>query len=110
MIWTLSKLGLVRNLRRVPVERIILAELHETQRNIDNHLATISGQDAEHGMLATLSEMLTNRAAEWERYSVEKVEITREMLASLREDVRSAVLQWKALNLSPVPATIKVSS
>jgi hypothetical protein len=39
---------------------------------------------------------------EWERYRAEKVEITREMLASLREDVRSAVAQWKALNLDPV--------
>jgi stearoyl-CoA desaturase (delta-9 desaturase) len=104
-IWTLSKLGLVRNLRRAPMERIILAELHETQRNIDLQLATISGQDAAHGMLASLSEMLTTRAAEWESYRTEKIQITREMLASLREDVRTAVLQWKALNLGPVCAT-----
>jgi stearoyl-CoA desaturase (delta-9 desaturase) len=99
-IWILSKLRLVGSLRRVPLERIILAELHETQRNIDAQLAATSDHQAEHGILATLSELLQARAAEWEQYRAEKVEITREMLASLREDLRTTILQWKALNLS----------
>ena len=50
-------------------------------------------------MLTTICEMLQARAAEWEQYRTEKVEISREMLANLREDLRTAIGQWKALNL-----------
>ena len=38
-IWTLSKLGLAGSLRRVQAERILLAELHETQRKVEAQLA-----------------------------------------------------------------------
>jgi stearoyl-CoA desaturase (delta-9 desaturase) len=38
MIWTLSKLGLVRKLRRVPTEKIVLAELAEAQRQLETEL------------------------------------------------------------------------
>src|ERR1700730_3201691 len=38
VIWTLSRLGLARKLRRVPDERIILAELAEAQRRLETVL------------------------------------------------------------------------
>ena len=38
IIWTLSKVGLARNLRRVPEEKIILAELAEAQRRLETIL------------------------------------------------------------------------
>jgi stearoyl-CoA desaturase (delta-9 desaturase) len=96
----------VGNLRRVPLEKIILAELRETQRNIEAQLAVTSSEHAAHGILATICELLQTRAAEWERYRAEKVEISREMLASLREDLRTAICQWKALNLAPRATTL----
>jgi stearoyl-CoA desaturase (delta-9 desaturase) len=38
-IWTLSKLGLARDLRRVPEDKILLAQLAEARRRIDSRLA-----------------------------------------------------------------------
>lgn len=38
-IWTLSKLGLVSNLRRVPEDKILLAQITEARRRIDERLA-----------------------------------------------------------------------
>ena len=46
MIWTLSKLGLVRKLRRVPTEKIFLAELAEAQRQLETELASSGLADA----------------------------------------------------------------
>jgi hypothetical protein len=39
LIWTLSKLGLARKLRRVPEEKVALAELAEAQRRLEQWLA-----------------------------------------------------------------------
>jgi hypothetical protein len=39
LIWTLSKFGLVSKLRRVPTEKIVLAELAEAQRRLKTPLA-----------------------------------------------------------------------
>jgi len=40
-IWLLEKLGLVTNLRRVPQEKIVLAELREAQRRAEAQMATV---------------------------------------------------------------------
>src|SRR6201987_512687 len=39
IIWILSKIGLISNLRRVPTERIVLAELAEAKRRLEATLA-----------------------------------------------------------------------
>ena len=44
-IWTLSKLGLVEGLRRVPDSRILLAEMREARLTAEKHLAELR----EHG-------------------------------------------------------------
>src|SRR6201988_2714185 len=46
MISTLSKLGLVSKLRRVPAEKIVLAELAEAQRQLETELASSGLADA----------------------------------------------------------------
>lgn len=40
LIWSLSKLGLARKLRRVPKEKVALAELAEAQRAFQERLVT----------------------------------------------------------------------
>src|SRR3984893_18087246 len=42
IIWTLSKIGLVNQLRRVPTEKIVLCELAEAQRQLEKRLANPS--------------------------------------------------------------------
>ena len=44
--WTLSKVGLVSKLRRVPTEKIVLAELAEAQRQLETVLASPGLKDA----------------------------------------------------------------
>jgi stearoyl-CoA desaturase (Delta-9 desaturase) len=100
IIWTLSKLGLAGSLRRVPQEKIILAELQETQRSIQAKLALVSAQHAEHGILVALYERLQTLTAEWEQYRAKKLEITREMLANLQAELRSAICALRAIDLS----------
>ncbi|MCB1229843.1 MAG: fatty acid desaturase [Verrucomicrobiae bacterium] len=46
-IWTLEKLGLASELRRVPEEKILLAEMRETRRQAELRLAKIEAAKAE---------------------------------------------------------------
>jgi stearoyl-CoA desaturase (Delta-9 desaturase) len=45
-IWVLSKLGLVSDLKRVPREKIVLAELREIRRKAEEQLAELEASDA----------------------------------------------------------------
>lgn len=93
IIWTLSKLGLASNLRRVASEKILLAQLVETQRRVETKLAAVQAGHAEHGLLLTVYERLQAVTAEWEQYRDERLEITREMLAELQRELRAAIWQ-----------------
>jgi stearoyl-CoA desaturase (Delta-9 desaturase) len=71
MIWTLSKLGLVSKLRRVPTEKIVLAELAEAQRRLETMLASPGLNDAAsafmrsaHHRLQTIAQQSAQRKAE----------------------------------------------
>ena len=97
IIWTLSKLGLTTNLRRVPSEKILLAQLGETQRQVETKLSAVSEENAEHGLLLTVYERLQATAAQWEKYRDEQLEVTRDMLAELQRELRAAVWQLNGL-------------
>src|SRR5438067_2025591 len=57
-IWLLQKVGLAGQLRRVPSEKILLAELQETQRSVQEKLAVVSTMDAAHALLLMINERL----------------------------------------------------
>jgi stearoyl-CoA desaturase (delta-9 desaturase) len=115
-IWLLSKLGLVRSLRRVPNEKILLAQLAETQRQLEAKLATATA------MTASLSESaqalvqgatdylhdLNARWAELKRDAVKRTEQTfensREALAELQAELRTALAHLKSMRM--VEATL----
>jgi stearoyl-CoA desaturase (Delta-9 desaturase) len=104
-IWVLNKVGLARSLRRVPAEKILLAQLQETQRHVQEKLATVSTIDAAHGLLLLIHERLEQIMNEWEQYRAKKLEVTREMLAELRAQLRAVVSELRALDLNAcVPA------
>jgi stearoyl-CoA desaturase (delta-9 desaturase) len=91
IIWTLGTLGLAKNLRRVPSERILLAELAEAQRRMETKLECPYLTAAARAYIATSYARLQETMAEWARFKDAQMEITREMLAELREEVRLAV-------------------
>src|SRR6202042_2743963 len=63
VIWTLSKLGLVRKLRRVPEEKIIFAQLAEAQRRLETSLP---------GQRLTEADSVTIAAARSRLQAIEK--------------------------------------
>jgi stearoyl-CoA desaturase (delta-9 desaturase) len=91
IIWTLSKIGLAQKLRTVPSEKILLSELAEAQRRLETKLESPHLTDAARAYISSAYERLQATAAEWAQFKAAQMEITREMLAELREEVRAAI-------------------
>src|ERR1700747_299961 len=100
MIWTLSKLGLVSNLRRVSTERIVLAELAEAKRRLEATLARPGLTEANATRIANAYRTLLETAQQWTQRKAEQLEVTREMLASLRNEIRVAPSALRGAGLS----------
>ena len=111
-IWLLHKLGLTSRLRRVPREKIQLAEIAEKHRQLELHLAAKPSRCAEstRRVLMAAQERLHQAAAAWEqckqdytRATEKKIEASKEKLAELKRSVeeataslRAAIEQWHA--------------
>jgi stearoyl-CoA desaturase (delta-9 desaturase) len=110
--WTLSKFGLTSDLRRVPNEKIMLAEIGEKNRLLESRLSACSQPVCEkaQALFAEAEQKLSAAAAAWERAKNEyskaaqkKLELTKEQLAELRvqfetavAELREAMKQWHA--------------
>jgi stearoyl-CoA desaturase (delta-9 desaturase) len=109
-IWLLHKAGLVRHLRRVPDEKILLAQLAEQQHQMAAALSHASSRVPDHvkQMLQAAQLYLQQAAHAWEQHKAEycraaeeRMEASREKLAELRRELqeasarlREAVRQW----------------
>ncbi|MGJ8671405.1 acyl-CoA desaturase [Rubritalea sp.] len=109
MIWTLSKLGLASNLRRVPQEKILLAEMREAQRLLEQKrvkegLDKVEGscalsQKAE-AILEDFSAILTERYAQVEDSLATKVELSKAKLIEIESDIHRVVKKISKFKLS----------
>jgi stearoyl-CoA desaturase (delta-9 desaturase) len=97
IIWTLSKIGLVSKLRRVPTEKIVLAELAEAQRRLEATLAHPGLTEATATYIANVYHSLRETAQQWTQRKAGQLEVTHEMLTNLRNEIRFAT---NALRLS----------
>jgi stearoyl-CoA desaturase (delta-9 desaturase) len=92
-IWMLEKCGLVSDLRRVPDEKILLAEMNEARRRAalktghHESIAAVFGQQM-HEMFHQLSERLAANYAALEKATTEKVEISRHRIEVWRRETR----------------------
>jgi stearoyl-CoA desaturase (Delta-9 desaturase) len=86
----LSKVGLVSKLRRVPTEKIVLAELAEAQRRLEATLANPGLPDPTASCIASAYDSLRETAQEWTQRKAGQLEVIHEMLASLRNEIRVA--------------------
>jgi stearoyl-CoA desaturase (Delta-9 desaturase) len=102
VIWTLSKLGLVRKLRRVPQEKIILAELAEAQRRLETILAGTELTEAASATVAAAQCRLQAIEKQWVEKKRERTEPPHEMLPVLRREIRDAMRILRQLNEPPV--------
>jgi stearoyl-CoA desaturase (delta-9 desaturase) len=90
IIWAMSKVGLVSKLRRVPTEKIVLAELAEAQRRLEATLANPGLTDATAAYIANAYHSLRETAQQWTQRKAGQLEVTREMLTALRNEIRVA--------------------
>ena len=96
-IWALSKIGLATDLKRVPQERILLAETRETKRQVTDKISHIqevgkSGEDLFDQLLENLeglSERLTEICNELQSAAQEKIDLSKVKLNELRTEVRA---------------------
>ncbi|MEA3210705.1 MAG: hypothetical protein QOE70_3762 [Chthoniobacter sp.] len=105
IIWTLSKFGLAGKLRTVTSEKILLAELAEAQRRMQTHLESANLTAGARAYITSAYERLQATTNEWARFKAAQMEITREMLSELREEVRTAVASLKLRNDATEPET-----
>ena len=91
IIWLLSKTGLVRKLRRVPTEKILLAELAEARRQLEERLAQPGLSEIAVTYITDAYHRLEAAAQEWARHKAQQLEVTREMLLELRREIRAAL-------------------
>jgi len=110
-IWTMSKVGLTSGLRRVPDEKIQLAEIAEQQRQLDEVMAARPTKRCEttRRLLDAAQEQLHQAAQTWEqrkneyvRATEKKIEASKEKLAQLHRDfeeaaanLRRAIQEWQ---------------
>lgn len=96
-IWTLSKLGLASELRRVPAEKILLAEMRETRRQAELRLAEIEAAKAKQienpcprwqGAVEAVHEMT-------EKFSKNYAELEKAVTEGVRVSKKNLV-RWKA--------------
>jgi stearoyl-CoA desaturase (delta-9 desaturase) len=111
IIWTLSKLGLAERLRTVPSEKILLSELAEAERQMQTHLTSPTLPEAARAYITSAYERLQVTAREWAEFKSARIEITREMLAELRSEVRMALssLKLPALESEQTSSTTSAS-
>jgi stearoyl-CoA desaturase (delta-9 desaturase) len=103
VIWILSKLGLARKLRRVPEERILLAELAEARRRLAAILAGTGLSEAASATVAAAQNRLQAIEKQWTEKKRELTESPHEMLPALRREIRAAMRVLRELN-QPRPA------
>jgi stearoyl-CoA desaturase (Delta-9 desaturase) len=103
-IWTLSKLGLASNLRRVPDSKILLAEMGEARRRAEEKLAALdaahpTATERAHIMLNDLCKNLSNSYAELEKAVSDRVEVSRQRLLDLETQTRELVRYVRSIRL-----------
>jgi stearoyl-CoA desaturase (Delta-9 desaturase) len=88
IIWIMSKIGLVSKLRRVSAEKIVLAELAEAQRRLAATLANPGLTEPTATYTSTAYHGLRETAQQWTQRKAGQLEVTREMLTTLRNEIR----------------------
>jgi stearoyl-CoA desaturase (delta-9 desaturase) len=110
-IWLLARLGLASDLRRVPAERILLAEIEEKQRRLESRLHPAIAPKVHPALprLQATKVRLQETFARWEAREIEYRQALQNRLASSRERwaliqrdfreataaLRSAILDWQ---------------
>ena len=98
IIWTLSKFGLAYDLRRVPREKILLAETRETERKLNDQISLFQDSIAESAnelmeqalsSLEDASQRLSEICNELQTAAQERIKLSKAKINELRMEVRA---------------------
>ena len=100
-IWTLSKLGLVEGLRRVPDSKILLAEMGEARRVAETQLAQLQAApvycQSTAEMLTQLYEKLCANYRELEQAVADRMQLSRDAIQTWQDETRALMRQFSQL-------------
>jgi len=109
-IWTLNKLGLVSNLRRVSGSKVMLAEMTEARRKAEAQLTRIaeSKKDEDWKQAATqvvneLMERLAKSYEELEHELSEKAELSKKAYRQWRQEMRGVLSDLSKIQRQKLP-------
>jgi stearoyl-CoA desaturase (delta-9 desaturase) len=100
-IWTLSKIGLVEGLRRVPDSKILLAEMGEAKRRAQERVDQIQAipgycqRTAE--MLSQLSDKIAANYHELEQALADRVQLSRAALQKWQDETRALMREFSEI-------------
>jgi len=104
IIWTLSRLGLTSNLRRVPEEKILLAEIAEKERQLQDHMssdaitlteATAARLNEARQRVQSATEACELKRREFMEVAEQKIEASRDRYHQLKEEWNEAAHAMK---------------
>lgn len=103
-IWTLSKIGLASNLRRVPDSKILLAEMGEARLRAEEKLAALNAAhptmtERAHVMLNELCENISKNYQELEKAVTDRVEVSKQNLLRWEAETRELVKYARSIRL-----------
>ena len=117
-IWIFSKLGLASDLRRVPAEKILMAEMREAQRQIngqkdslpDKENASKYSEKWQHALESyhTMLERFTKNFHELEQSMADKVSVSKERLKQWRAESHEILKQLAEMNQLPQMEAVAV--
>ncbi|MBT7925150.1 MAG: acyl-CoA desaturase [Opitutae bacterium] len=101
IIWCCSKIGMTSDLKRVPKERILLAETRETRRRLEASMLSMKESGTEndplfHKAMEVLDELaarLLEICDELQKATNEKLALSKAKLKELRSEVRTMLAQ-----------------
>jgi stearoyl-CoA desaturase (delta-9 desaturase) len=105
IIWVLSKFGLTGNLKRVPNERILLAETRETKRQLSNHITHLQQLrntseeiiDQTLDSLENWSDRLSEICEELQKAAHDKINLSKSTLSDLRIEIRKVIFEMESI-------------
>ena len=106
IIWFLSKVGLTGDLKRVPTERILLAETRETEKQLNDQISLFKEtiqppSDLVVQALSTLEELgerLGEISSELQTAAHDKINLSKKKLNELSVEVRTVLEEVKSTN------------
>ena len=104
IIWLLSKFGLTGDLKRVPNERILLAETRETRRQLSDRISNIQGiSDSSNELinqtltsLEKWSERLSEICDQLQKAAHDKIKLSKSTLSDLRVEIQDAISEMES--------------